>query len=624
MKYSRMNNVEYERRRIKERKGTEKRRTMKYNFKFKRLLVLGTMSILLLFTACGKGKNPEPTKAPEPTTAPTATPSPTPSVSEQFEAYTKDIFLNEIASNTINLHYTLAHPENYGITEYTPSLDSFDMEEMKQSYEQMKVLKTELEAFSYEELTKEQQFTYDIMMDYIETELSVEDLLLYSEYLGPVTGYQAQLPVVLAEYKFRTVQDIEDYLALLSMVDEVFLELVEFEVAKSAAGLFMSDYAADAIIDQCRQFIENPEENYMIDVFETEISEFEGLSEEEKQTYIARNKELVTTELVTAYRSLIDGLTALKGTGTNDKGLYYYEDGVRYYEYLVRSLTGSGKSVEELMEEANTYIYNAIVGMQQIMMENPNVMNDWYTYEFCETEPEKILEDLKAKIQDDFPELPETNYVVKYVHPSMEEHMSPAFYLTPPVDDTMNNVIYINQSQVTQDLYTTMAHEGYPGHLYQNVYTASRNLPLIRNMFNFSGYSEGWATYVEYYAYGIGGLEENLASVLMLNNSAILGIYAYVDMGIHYLGWEVDDVKQYLNYYGLDGASAAQPMFEIMVEEPANYLSYFIGYMEILNLQEVAEEAWGENYSLKKFHEAVLSLGPAPFYLLEEAIKVYE
>ena len=200
--------------------------------------------------------------------------------------------------------------------------------------------------------------------------------------------------------------------------------------------------------------------------------------------------------------------------------------------------------------------------------------------------------------------------------------MSPAFYLTPPVDDSLNNIIYINKSQITQDLYTTMAHEGYPGHLYQNVYTASKNLPLVRNLFSNSGYSEGWATYVEYYSYSLGGLDEDLAQVLMLNNSAILGIYAYVDMGVHYLGWDVEDVREYLVYYGLNG-DAAQEIFEIMVSEPANYLSYFIGYLEILNLQETAKTAWGNDYSLKKFHEAVLSLGAAPFDLLDEAIKNY-
>lgn len=603
---------------------------MKYK---KRILLWAIIGLTFFTAACAEEQEGDADISSTPSSTATVAPSettpgvsgtatPTPTVEQQFDAFTEQLFLDEIILNTINLHYTLAYPENFGITEYEPGLGSFAIEEMRKSYDEMKQLKKELESFSYEQLTKEQQFTYDIILDYIETELSVEDLLLYTEVLGPVTGYQAQLPVLLAEYKFRTVRDIEDYLALVSKVDDIFTELVEFEKEKSKAGLFMSDYVAESIIDQCRQFIENPEENYMIAVFETEINAFEGLSEEEKKNYIAKNKELITTELVTAYQTLIDGLQSLKGTGTNEKGLYYYEDGVRYYEYLVRSLTGSSRSVKELMDATDKYIYNSIMRMQNVMIKNPNVMNDWDTYEFCETDPEKILKDLAVKIQKDFPALPETNYVIKYVHPSMEEHMSPAFYLTPPVDDSLNNIIYINKSQITQDLYTTMAHEGYPGHLYQNVYTASKNLPLVRNLFSNSGYSEGWATYVEYYSYSLGGLDEDLAQVLMLNNSAILGIYAYVDMGVHYLGWDVEDVREYLVYYGLNG-DAAQEIFEIMVSEPANYLSYFIGYLEILNLQETAKTAWGNDYSLKKFHEAVLSLGAAPFDLLNEAIKNY-
>ena len=611
---------------------------MTYKMRNKKILMFLAGIALVALVSCNEAEKSQTTSSPSidtsvtliatatpmPTSTPTPTPTPCPDTVELFDAYTEDLFLREITLNTLNLHYTLAHPENYGITSYEPSLGSFNLEDMKQTYETLKELKEELAAFSYIELEKEQQLTYDIMMDYINTELSVEDLLLYAEVLGPVTGYQAQLPVLLAEYKFRTVQDVEDYLVLVSMVDELFTELVAFEQAKSEAGLFMPDYAADEIIDQCRQFIETPEENYMIEMFETEIAALEGLSKEQKQTYIDKNKELITTELVDGYRILVDGLENLKGTGVNDKGLYYFKDGIRYYEYLVRSVTGSSQSLPELMTATKEYIDKSLRLKQDILTVNPNAMNDWYTYEFCETEPERILEDLKAKLQEDFPELPESSYVVKYVHPSMEEHMSPAFYLTPPVDDAANNVIYINQSQADRDLYITMAHEGYPGHLYQNVYTASKELPLIRNLFSCQGYSEGWATYAEYYAYGLGGLEKDFADVLMLSESAVLGIYAYVDMGIHYLGWDVSQVEAFLASYGLGNSEAAQMMFELMVEEPASYLSYFVGYLEILKLQETAMETWGSNYSLKKFHEAILSLGPAPFELLEKAIKVYE
>ena len=569
------------------------------------------MIVMMLFVvACGKKDMTETSE--------------TESISSQFDILMEELFRSEIVLNTINLHYTLAYPENFGITEYEPSLGSFDLEELQKSYKEMRELQTELLSYPLEKLTKEQQFTYQVVMDYIETELLAEDLLLYTEVLSPVSGYQAQLPVLLAEYTFQTEQDIKDYLALLSLVDDIFAQLIKLEQEKSEAGLFMPDFAVEDIVDQCKQFIAVPEENYMLDVFETKLQEFQGLKKEQKEAYLVQHEELITTEIVGAYQDLINGLEALKGTGTNDKGLYYYEDGIRYYEYLVRSLTGSEREIEELMEETFSFIYNSITQMQEIMIKDPEVTNRFSDYEFCETEPERILEDLLVKIEEDFPKLPETSYTIKSVHSSMEEYMSPAFYLTPPVDALEKNVIYINHSQLSEDIYTTMAHEGYPGHLYQNVYTSSKNLPLIRNLFSYPGYSEGWATYVEHYAYGVGGLDENLAQVLKLNSSAMLGIYAYIDMGIHYSGWDVERVGEFLSAYGLGSKEAAQMIFEMMVEEPANYLSYFIGYLEILNLKETAQKAWGEEFTLKEFHEAVLTIGPAPFSLLEETLLEWE
>jgi len=554
----------------------------------------------------------------------TVVPTENPAASDLFETYTEQLFLEEIKENTVNLHYTLAYPENFGITEYTPSLGTFSVEEMQQSYEKLKQVKEELTAFSYDELGKEQQFTYDIILDYINTELLAEDLLLYSEVLGPTTGYQVQLPVLLAEYTFRREQDVKDYLALVAQTDEVFGQIVEFEKQKSEAGLFMPDYVADAIITQCQAFIENPEENYLIEIFESKINAMDGLSEEKKQSYMEQNSNLVKTEVIWAYQALIEGLSALKGTGTNEKGLAGLEDGARYYEYLVRSFTGSSKPVEELMQETEECINSSLAKMLQIMTEDPNVINKWNTYRFCETEPEKILEDLKQKTAKDFPTFSGSiNCEIKAVHSSLEEHMNPAFYLTPPIDDSENNVVYINYALADHNLYATMAHEGYPGHLLQTVYNNSKDYALIRNMFSFPGYTEGWATYAEYYAYGIGGIEEELAEVLVLNNLATLGIHAYVDMAVNYLGWGQEEIMQYLAGYGLEDADI-QLLLETVVAEPANYLSYFIGYLEIRNLQDVAKETWGGNYSLKKFHEAVLKLGPAPFELLEKEIMVYE
>ncbi len=542
---------------------------------------------------------------------------------EAFEAYTQELFREEIVLNTINLHYTLAYPENFGITDYEVSLGTYSVEDFEESYGEMERLKKDMSAFRRGSLSNEQKLTYDIIMDYLDTELAIKDLMLYAETLSPTTGYQAQLPVILAEYTFRTKQDIEDYLALASQVDDIAKDIIAFEQEKARAGLFMADYVADGVIAQCEDFIENPQENYMIEVFNDKIEEFEDLSAEEKESYKEKNYQVITTEVVDAYKILIEGLTLLKGSGTNELGLCYYEDGKEYYEYLVRTGTGSDSSVKKLERKAEDYVNNYIYFLQKEVIENQDLYEKILFYEFPDMTPEEMMEDLMEKSKEDFPQPPKVNYTIKKVHPSMQENLSPAFYLTTPIDDLEHNVIYINDFHMNEDsamdIYPTMAHEGYPGHLYQNIYTGSRNLPLVRSLFSYPGYSEGWATYVEYeYAYGMSGAETPLDELLAGNMGMSLAISAYLDMKIHYDGWDREDVLAYLEKYGLGDEATVDELFEVIVEEPANYLSYFIGYMEIMDLRKMAEKKLGDAFSAKEFHEFLLSTGPAPFYIIED------
>ncbi len=547
------------------------------------------------------------------------------SASAKFDDYTQELFQEDVVQNTINLHYTLANPENYGITDYEVTLGSVSLADMEEGYAELEDMKKNLEGFRRFGLTKDQQLTYDILLDYVQTELSVKDLPLYAEVLGPISGYQSQLPVILAEYTFRRERDIEDYLTLVSGIDEMAEELIEFEREKAQAGLFMSDYAADTIISQCEEFIANPEENYMIEIFDDKVAAFEGLTDQEKQAYSDKNRAIITTEVVDGYRTLIDGLKELKGSGTNDLGLCYYEDGTRYYEYLVRSGTGTDTSVKQLMRKTEYFLEEFIYSLQTLVQENPEAYDEFLDYEFPVMEPEEILEDLREKSADYFPEPPQVNYTIKYVHPSMEEHSSPAFYLTTPVDDLQNNLIYINNRQASSaesdgaEFYAMLAHEGYPGHLYQNIYTGSSDLPLVRSLLSYSGYAEGWATYVEHsYAFHLSGMSDTLAQLFAGNSAATLALHAYIDMGIHYEGWNQEDVVDFLAGYGISDRNAAEEIFKLVVEEPANYLNYFIGYLEFLDLRRAAEKELGEDFDVKEFHGFLLETGPAPFYIIED------
>lgn len=574
---------------------------MKILTQFRRLLCLLLIGCLLLSGCAGNPAHKQ-------------------TVSEQFDSFLEELFQEEAASDTITLHYTLAYPENYGITDYELTLGDLTVEAMEASGGELTELKEQLQSFDASQLTREQKLTQELLLDYVETELSVQDLYLYTEILGPTTGYQAQLPIVLAEYTFRTRQDIEDYLGLLEQIDDLFAQIVAFEEEKSRAGLFMKDSVADSIIGQCSAFIEDPENNYMIEVFDDKIASFEGLTEAEKETYSQRNRTLITTEVVAAYQSLIDGLTALKGTGTNEGGLAGYQDGARYYEYLVRVKTGSDDSVEELQARTEAVLESCITGILEVAMSNPEVVTKAYETAFPLSDPEEILEDLIGKIDADFPEIPEVGYTIKYVHPSMEEDSSPAFYMIPPIDDTQNNVIYINRLQTDDTtgnpLYPTLAHEGYPGHLYQNIYAYSNGLAPIRSLLSYPGYTEGWATYVEFYSYGISGMDPAIAEVRRQDAIFSLGMCAYLDMAIHHDGWEEADAAEYLASWGI-GDDMAEVLYEVMLEEPGLYLSYFIGYMEFMDLRDQAESALGDAFALKEFHQFLLDMGPAPFYVIE-------
>lgn len=551
---------------------------------------------------------------------------------EVFDACMDEMFKELVVQNTINLHYTLAYPENYGITDYPISIGDVSVENLQRSERELMEMEEVIHSFDGADLSTEQELTYIILMDYLETEKSVAYLEFYDELLEPTSGYQVELPIILAEYTFRKERDIEDYLALLSQMDEFYAQIIAYEERKAEEGLFMSDDAADIVIEQCEEFIEDPENNYMIEVFNDKIDSFEGLSEEEREEYKERHDEIVTTEVVDAYQTLIDGMSALKGSGTNELGLCYYEYGKEYYEYLVHSEVGADDSIKKIQRKIERYIEDFMQDLYDTAIESPEVYEEIMNFSFPDMEPEEALQDLLNKMEKDFPEPPQVDFTVKYVHPSMQEHLSPAFYLSTPIDDIKSNSIYINEKYMKGgaegggEIYTTLAHEGYPGHLYQNAYTLSCDLPLIRNLISYQGYTEGWATYVEFeygYPYAAEDQSEAAAELYARNSAVSLALYAYIDLGIHYDGWDKEDVRKVLSGFMEVDQETLDGVYEAVLYDPAGYLSYFAGYLEFLELREMAMKELGEDFDIKEFHDFILRTGPAPFYIIESHMEMW-
>lgn len=546
---------------------------------------------------------------------------------EDFHSFTNDIFVNEVQSDSITLNYTLAEPKNYGITDFVPSLGNYSINELENNLILSENYLAKLKTFDYKELTNDQKLTYDILKSVLNSDIEIGDFLLYQESLSPTIGIQAQLPVLFAEYNFYTKTDIDHYISLLPSTYTYFKQIIDMEQLKSKKGLFMSDFAVDDIISQCESFIgEKEEDNFLITVFNKKISSYHGLTEEEIKNYKQANKKAVLNYVIPAYKLLIDGLTNLKGTGRNQGGLCNFKNGKEYYEILVKTKTGSSKTIEELIRLLDNTIDTNILKMQLIALKDRTALDQMTNIEYNLTDPEKIITYLKEAIEKDYPTLDNVNCTIKYVDESLEDHLSPAFYLTPALDHFTENNIYINKGEQNDlsSIFTTLAHEGYPGHLYQCVYFNEQNPDPIRSIFNFGGYSEGWATYVELNSYYLAGFEENVASLLSENMAATLAMYARIDIGVNYEGWLKEDVFNYLSKrFEINDEDIANQIFTSMVEEPANYLQYTIGYLEILELKNKASKELGKNFVLKDFHEFFLKTGPAPFDIINDRLDIW-
>lgn len=539
-----------------------------------------------------------------------------------FDKLIQEFFKAEVTDNTITLNYTLKNKENYGITEAEPTLGEYSLKEMKNSLAVSENRVATLETYDYEKLTKEQKLIYDMVYILSKQNLESADFLEYGECLGPTTGIQAQLPIYFAEYSFRSKVDVDEYIKLLGLVPKYFEEILAFEQNKSKKGIFMSDTTVQAIIDQCSEFIKEPEKNYLITMFDGKVLELSDLTDAEKTAYSQQNKDAVLKSIIPAYQTLIDGLTKLKGTGKNDKGLCNLKKGKEYYAYLVKAKTGSSRSLSEINALLDDTITDLKKSIAKTIADSPDVYYDAQKVTYKYDTPQKAMEHLKEAIAQDFPAL-EDDIVceIKYVDKSLEDSMSPAFYLTPAFDDYKNNIVYINQNE-RYDLskaFTTIGHETYPGHLYQTCYFDSTNPNPLRNVVNISGYSEGWGTYAELYSYDLSGIDKKVSKLLKDNTLATLCLYAKADLGIHYLGWDEKKLQTYMTDFGFS-KSSIKAIYESLIAEPASYMPYTIGYLEIKALQQKAEDKLGKKFVIKDFHEFYLSIGPVPFDVIEDRL----
>ena len=539
-----------------------------------------------------------------------------------FSEFCTTLFREEMKSNTMNLHFTLKDPKAAGIDSYEITLGSLSGDSPHNQARQLKKLSEELKKYSHRSLKGKDRLTCRLLSDYISRQQNLAAYPYYDEPLTPSGGVTSQLPVLLAEYTFRNTRDIKDYLGLLSQMDTYFLGILDYEQKKADAGLFMSDEACLKVIEGCEVFTEHPDDNFLIDTFSNRLNAMDGLTDTQKNAYLKQHSKVLSDHVIPAYSQMIKGLTMLLGRGHNNWGLCNFPEGKAYYEAVVSADTGCDDSVEDLFSQIAKARREDLTFCQNLLEKNPKLASQSPKPDAALKEENAMISRLQKEILTDFPAPPQTDVEICHVDPALSEYLAPAFYITAPIDDISHNRIYINDAKNDTDIYyfTTLAHEGYPGHLYQTICTSSYGAPEVLSLLNYPGYTEGWATYTEMQAFYYAGLDQDLASLLQHNQAATLSLYATADIGIHYFGWEKEKIAAFWSEYGVDDTATVKRITDLILEEPGNYLKYYVGYLKFRQMREqFALE--NKSFSVSAFHEAILRTGPSPFSVLEETVR---
>lgn len=536
----------------------------------------------------------------------------------RFQNFCDDFFKEELSANALTLHYVLKEPKNYGLEDHDISLGSYELEEASAKKGLLKKYVL-LHTISRGALSEKNRRTYDTLNYVLKLELDRLKFSLLEEPLVPSIGIQSQLPILLAEYTLDDEADIQDYLALLSCIPEYFDSLLVFEREKIEAGTFMDPESAKELLIYCQEFIAEKDRHFLAETFE-ERMEMLSLSAPQKQDYIEKHRQILISQVFPAYEKLASFLETHQNDGTNENGLYYFSGGTDYYAWLLRSEIGIDHSFEEIESMLDEALQKDASVIAALTSKDPSLLSQRDTISIDVSNPKALTIYLSKRASNDFPEIPEVSSEIREIPKSMESHLSPAFYLVPPIDDCDRNVVYLNHGYLTNALsfFTTLAHESYPGHLYQTVFENQTDPHPVQRLLSFGGYTEGWATYAEQLSYHYAPISTDLAALLSTTRTMTLNLYAHLDLFVHAYGWTEEECVTYLKKFGITGKASIHQIFCLVKQQPANYLKYYLGYLEICRLKERAEDTLGSHFVQKDFHRFVLTYGPAPFTLLEK------
>ena len=534
----------------------------------------------------------------------------------EFDAYLDTIFDELVSDNYLYMHFNVADYKAMGIVNTVVGFGHIvygvDQEEFNKTEKQLE----ELLAFDYDKLSLRQQYDYDLLhYSLLETLCGLE----YSKYnliFSSSSQFSDGIITNLMEFAIYDEESEEDFLVVLIDVPNYINEAIEYSKQQSNDGL----YHSDDMLDEEISYIDNLISSNGKSIYE-HYKEYDIYPEV---------KELVENEVIPAFVTLKDYLKTLYGKTTSDKlTLCKIDEGYAEYTYLINS--SSNRDITDIYNDLVELYFDWIYNFIGIYQDDENVLNKYGEYiqanKVLNLSSEDMLEYLRNNSSERYEYLEDANYVVSSLDTLGNTTLG--YYVSPPIDNLNQNVIRVN-AKIDSDYYDqmsvfeVMAHEGFPGHLYQNIYFQQTNPHKVRATQSFVGYTEGYADLAAYDALEMLDIPNEYKGIARIDsitfNSHIL--YSIIDLGVNYFGWNVKTLAKKLDNLMLD-SSMAQDLYDTVVAMPGVFVRYGVGFVNHINLRKKAMDELGDKFDFVAYDRAIIENGPLPFAILEGVVENY-
>ena len=552
---------------------------------------------------------------------------------KKFDEFMKQEFVESMEQSYPNTHIILENPKDYGVdTSKTKVQIDKELNEttMKENKELNEKSAKAFKEFDRDTLSDEQKETYDIysyMLDYT-TEMNDSKFDYMSMPLEYMTGMHTQLPTLFSDWTLRNEQDVKDVITLMKSVRPYMDSILAYTKKQEEKGTLMLDIKS--VKEYCEKVVKEDVNSSVLTGLNESIDNLK-LGDDKTKQYKAELKKAFQEYFLPAYSDIIKTMKELDSSKNNTLGLSHMKNGKEYYELLFKQATGTDKSIEDIKKELNSMSRSSLLAVQSVISKNKNLYDEYVNGKIKTKykDFESMLKDLDKDIKDDFPSVGTLNYRIRPIGEDLASGGVAAYFNIPALDGTTPKQIRVNMMEDALDVqsletFSTVAHEGIPGHMYQIAY-AYKNVkdPWRNSMASFLGYTEGYATYTELYA--LKYLDGVSADAVKLQQNMVVYqdcLIALADIGIHYEGWTKEDLSNFLEENGL-GVSDVSDFYNQLQANPTAFLSYYVGYVQIANLKKDAQEDLKDKFNDRDFHEAILKSGAAPFHVVEENVKDY-